>query len=149
MDIDTSCYSDSFIEKILAETQTIAVVGASSKPERDSYKVIESQLEHGYRVFPVNPNEEGSSVLGLNFYPNLSSIQQPIDMVDVFRTSDAVFEIAEEAIKIKAKVLWTQLEIINNDAANLAEAAGLKVVMNRCPKKEFKKLNWTSNNNQL
>lgn len=147
MDIDTSCYSDSFIEKILAETQTIAVVGASSKPERDSYKVIESLLEHGYRVFPVNPNEEGSSVLGLNFYPNLSSIQQPIDMVDVFRTSDAVFEIAEEAIKIKAKVLWMQLEIINNDAANLAEAAGLKVVMNRCPKKEFKKLNWTSNNN--
>ena len=147
MDIDTSCYSDSFIEKILAETQTIAVVGASSKPERDSYKVIESLLEHGYRVFPVNPNEEGSTVLGLNFYPNLSSIQQPIDMVDVFRTSDAVFEIAEEAIKIKAKVLWMQLEIINNDAANLAEAAGLKVVMNRCPKKEFKNLNWTSNNN--
>ena len=147
MDIDTFCYSDSFIEKILAETQTIAVVGASSKPERDSYKVIESLLEHGYKVFPVNPNEEGSSVLGLNFYPNLSSIQQPIDMVDVFRTSDAVFEIAEEAIKIKAKVLWMQLEIINNDAANLAEAAGLKVVMNRCPKKEFKNLNWTSNNN--
>ena len=147
MDIDTSCYSDRFIEKILAETQTIAVVGASSKPERDSYKVIESLLEHGYRVFPVNPNEQGSSVLGLNFYPNLSSIQQPIDMVDVFRTSDAVFEIAEEAIKIKAKVLWMQLEIINNDAANLAEAAGLKVVMNRCPKKEFKNLNWTSNNN--
>ena len=147
MDIDTSCYSDRFIEKILAETQTIAVVGASSKPERDSYKVIESLLEHGYRVFPVNPNEEGSTVLGLNFYPNLSSIQQPIDMVDVFRTSDAVFEIAEEAIKIKAKVLWMQLEIINNDAANLAEAAGLKVVMNRCPKKEFKNLNWTSNNN--
>ena len=147
MDIDTFCYSDCFIEKILAETQTIAVVGASSKPERDSYKVIESLLEHGYRVFPVNPNEEGSSVLGLNFYPNLSSIQQPIDMVDVFRASDAVFEIAEEAIKIKAKVLWMQLEIINNDAANLAEAAGLKVVMNRCPKKEFKKLNWTINNN--
>ncbi|MFL2726127.1 MAG: CoA-binding protein [Gammaproteobacteria bacterium] len=147
MDIDTFCYSDCFIEKILAETQTIAVVGASSKPERDSYKVIESLLEHGYRVFPVNPNEEGSSVLGLNFYPNLSSIQQPIDMVDVFRASDAVFEIAEEAIKIKAKVLWMQLEIINNDAANLAEAAGMKVVMNRCPKKEFKNLNWTSNNN--
>jgi len=147
MDIDTFCYPDRFIEKILAETETIAVVGASSKPERDSYKVIESLLEHGYRVFPVNPNEEGSSVLGLNFYPNLSSIQQPIDMVDVFRTSDAVFEIAEEAIKIKAKVLWMQLDIINNDAANLAEAAGLKVVMNRCPKKEFKNLNWTSNNN--
>ena len=147
MDIDTFCYSDCFIEKILAETQTIAVVGASSKPERDSYKVIESLLEHGYRVFPVNPNEEGSTVLGLNFYPNLSSIQQPIDMVDVFRTSDAVFEIAEEAIKIKAKVLWMQLEIVNNDAANLAEAAGMKVVMNRCPKKEFKNLNWTSNNN--
>ena len=147
MDIDTFCYSDCFIEKILAETQTIAVVGASSKPERDSYKVIESLLEHGYRVFPVNPNEEGSSVLGLNFYPNLSSIQQPIDMVDVFRASDAVFEIAEEAIKIKAKVLWMQLEIINNDAANLAEAAGMKVVMNRCTKTEYKNLNWTSNNN--
>ena len=132
---------------ILKNINTIAVVGVSSKEERDSYKVMKFLIERGYTVFPVNPNEEGSSVLGLNFYPNLSSIQQPIDMVDVFRASDAVFEIAEEAIKIKAKVLWMQLEIINNDAANLAEAAGMKVVMNRCPKKEFKNLNWTSNNN--
>lgn len=140
-------YSDKFIKKILTEVRTIAVVGASSKPERDSYKVIEFLLDNGYEVFPVNPNEEGNSVLGLNFYSNLKSIQQSIDMVDVFRFPDAVMGVAEEAIQINAKVLWLQLKIINHEAANLAEAAGLKVIMDRCPKIEFKKLNWTSKSN--
>ena len=135
MDIDTFCYSDCFIEKILAETQTIAVVGASSKPERDSYKVIESLLEHGYRVFPVNPNEEGSSVLGLNFYPNLSSIQQPIDMVDVFRAKEFVFDITKQAIEINADILWLQEGVIDKKSSVLATNAGLKVVMDECPKK--------------
>ena len=140
-------YSDKFIKEILTEVRTIAVVGASSKPERDSYKVIEFLLDNGYKVFPVNPNEEGNSVLGLNFYSNLKSIQQSIDMVDVFRLPDAIMGVADEAIQINAKVLWLQLKIINHEAANLAEAAGLKVIMNRCPKIEFKKLNWTSKTN--
>lgn len=140
-------YSDKFIKEILTEVRTIAVVGASSKPERDSYKVIEFLLDNGYEVFPVNPNEEGNSVLGLNFYSNLKSIQQSIDMVDVFRFPDVVMGVAEEAIQINAKVLWLQLKIINHEAANLAEAAGLKVIMDRCPKIEFKKLNWTSKSN--
>ena len=140
-------YSDKFIKEILTEVRTIAVVGASSKPEQDSFKVIEFLLDNGYKVFPVNPNEEGNSVLGLNFYSNLKSIQQSIDMVDVFRLPDAIMGVADEAIQINAKVLWLQLKIINHEAANLAEAAGLKVIMNRCPKIEFKKLNWTSKTN--
>tara|TARA_B100000902_G_scaffold381741_1_gene418605 strand:- start:796 stop:1239 length:444 start_codon:yes stop_codon:yes gene_type:complete len=147
MDVDRTNYSDEYLREILADVKTVAVVGASSKEERDSFKVMKSLLEHGYHVFPVNPNEEGNSVLGQSFYPNLSSIEISIDMVDIFRISDAVLEIAQEAIKINAKVLWMQLNVINHEAADIAEAAGLKVIMDKCPKKEFKKLNWTNNNN--
>jgi len=147
MDIDGINYTDKYIKEILSEVKTIAVVGASSKPDRDSYKVVESLVAHGYKVFPVNPNEKDSSILGLNFYSNLKSIQDSIDMVDIFRLSNAVMGITQEAIEINAKVIWMQLEIINHEAANLAKAAGLKVVMDRCPKIEFKKLNWTSKTN--
>ena len=147
MDIDGINYTDKYIKEILSEVKTIAVVGASSKPDRDSYKVVESQVAHGYKVFPVNPNEKDNSILGLNFYSNLKSIQDSVDMVDIFRLSNAVMGITQEAIEINAKVIWMQLEIINHEAANLAKAAGLKVVMDRCPKIEFKKLNWTSKTN--
>lgn len=147
MDIDGINYTDKYIKEILSEVKTIAVVGASSKPDRDSYKVVESLVAHGYKVFPVNPNEKDSSILGLNFYSNLKSIQDSVDMVDIFRLSNAVMGITQEAIEINAKVIWMQLEIINHEAANLAKAAGLKVVMDRCPKIEFKKLNWTSKTN--
>ena len=147
MDIDGINYTDKYIKEILSEVKTIAVVGASSKPDRDSYKVIESLVAHGYKIFPVNPNEKDSSILGLNFYSNLKSIQDSIDMVDIFRLPNAVMGITQEAIEINAKVIWMQLEIINHEAANLAKAAGLKVVMDRCPKIEFKKLNWTSKTN--
>ena len=147
MDTDTINYSDEYIKEILSEVKTIAVVGASSKPDRDSYKVVESLVAHGYKVFPVNPNEKDNSILGLNFYSNLKSIQDSVDMVDIFRLSNAVMGITQEAIEINAKVIWMQLEIINHEAANLAKAAGLKVVMDRCPKIEFKKLNWTSKTN--
>tara|TARA_B100001142_G_scaffold107434_1_gene109320 strand:+ start:450 stop:893 length:444 start_codon:yes stop_codon:yes gene_type:complete len=147
MDIDGINYTDKYIKEILSEVKTIAVVGASSKPDRDSYKVVESLVAHGYKVFPVNPNEKDNSILGLNFYSNLKSIQDSIDMVDIFRLSNAVMGITQEAIEINAKVIWMQLEIINHEAANLAKAAGLKVVMDRCPKIEFKKLNWTSKTN--
>ena len=147
MDIDGINYTDKYIKEILSEVKTIAVVGASSKPDRDSYKVVESLVAHGYKVFPVNPNEKDSSILGLNFYSNLKSIQDSVDMVDIFRLSNAVMGITQEAIEINAKVIWMQLDIINHEAANLAKAAGLKVVMDRCPKIEFKKLNWTSKTN--
>ena len=147
MDTDTINYSDEYIKEILSETKTVAVVGASSKPDRDSYKVIESLLAHGYKVFPVNPNEIDNSILGLSFYPDLNSIKHSVDMVDVFRSLDAVMGVTQEAIQINAKVVWMQLEIINYEAANLAEIAGLKVIMNRCPKIEFKKLNWTRKTN--
>ena len=147
MDTDTINYSDEYIKEILSEIKTVAVVGASSKPDRDSYKVIESLLANGYKVFPVNPNEIDNSILGLSFYSDLNSINHSVDMVDVFRSSDAVMGVTQEAININAKVLWMQLEIINYEAANLAEIAGLKVIMNRCPKIEFKKLNWTRKTN--
>ena len=147
MDIDGINYTDKYIKEILSEVKTIAVVGASSNPDRDSYKVVESLVAHGYKVFPVNPNEKDNSILGLNFYSNLKSIQDSVDMVDIFRLSNAVMGITQEAIELNAKVIWMQLEIINHEAANLAKAAGLKVVMDRCPKIEFKKLNWTSKTN--
>ena len=134
-------------KEILKNISSIAVVGISSNKDRDSFKVMKFLIEKGYRVFPVNPNEIDNSILGLSFYPDLNSIKHSVDMVDVFRSSDAVMGVTQEAIDINAKVVWMQLEIINYEAANLAEIAGLKVIMNRCPKIEFKKLNWTRRTN--
>ena len=140
-------YSDEYLRDILTEVKSIAVVGASLKSQRDSYKVIKTLIDHGYKVIPVNPNEVGKNILGRYFYRDLNSIDEPVDMVDVFRSNDAVIRVTEEAIKIGAKVLWTQLDIINEEAANLAEKAGLKVVMDRCPKIELAKPYWTANKN--
>ena len=133
-------YSKSYIKKILKEVTTIAVVGASAKKEKDSFKVMQSLIENDYRVFPVNPYEEGNLILGQRCYKDLSSIDETIDMVDIFRTSDAIMGITIQSIEIKAKVLWTQLGIINAEAADLAEKAGLKVVMDRCPKIELENM---------
>ena len=132
-------YSKTYIKQILAEVRTIAVVGASPNPLRDSYKVMEILIDYGYQIFPVNPNEQGNLILGQLCYPDLSSIPEKIDMVDVFRAKDAVIGITKEAIQIGAKVLWTQLNIVNEEASELAQNAGLKVVMNRCPKIELEK----------
>ncbi len=132
-------YSETCIKKILKEVKTIAVVGASGDQDRDSYKVMEALIQHGYQIFPINPNEEGNLILGQLCYADLSSVSGKIDMVDVFRAEDAVIGITKEAIKIGAKVLWTQLDIINEEASELAEKAGLKVIMNRCPKIELAK----------
>ena len=132
-------YSDEYLKQILAVVKSIAVVGASPNSHRDSYKVTKRLIDYGYRVIPVNPNEVGNDIFGLCFHADLKSIDEPIDMVDVFRSSDAIMGIAQEAIEIGAKVLWTQLDIINEEAASLAEKAGLKVVMNRCPKMELAK----------
>ena len=132
-------YSETCIKKILNEVKTIAVVGASGDHERDSYKVMEALIQHGYRIFPINPNEEGNLILGQLCYADLSSVSEKIDMVDVFRAEDAVIGVTKDAIKIGAEVLWTQLDIINEEASELAKKAGLKVIMNRCPKIELAK----------
>ena len=137
-------YPDIFIKKILEESNTIAIVGASSKEDRDSYKVMKYLLQKGYKVFPVNPYESGKNILGQKCYEDLESIKQSVDIVDVFRAHEAVLGIAKQAIKISAKVLWTQEDIIHHEAAELVEKAGLKVVMDRCPKKELSKPYWTS-----
>tara|TARA_X000000368_G_C22951892_1_gene677019 strand:- start:338 stop:754 length:417 start_codon:yes stop_codon:yes gene_type:complete len=133
------CYSEKYIREILKEVKTIAVVGASSKSDRDSYKVMAALIEHGYQVFPINPNEEGNLILDQLCYSDLRSLKIKIDMVDVFRVKEAVMGVTKEAISIGAKVLWTQLGIINEEASKLAKGSGLKVVMNRCPKIELAK----------
>ena len=133
-------YSDSYIEEIFKKVKTIAVVGASANQDRASYKVMQVLMQHGYQIFPINPNEEGNLILGQPCYADLSSVSGKIDMVDIFRAADAVIGLTREAIAIEAKVLWTQLGIVNQEAAELAEQAGLKVIMNRCPKIELAKL---------
>ena len=137
-------YPDILIKEILEESNTIAIVGASSKEDRDSYKVMKYLLQKGYKVFPVNPYESGKNILGQKCYEDLEFIKQSVDIVDVFRAHEAVLGIAKQAIKISAKVLWTQEDIIHHEAAELVEKAGLKVVMDRCPKKELSKPYWTS-----
>ena len=122
---------------ILKNVNSIAIVGISSKEERDSYKVMKFLIERGYAVFPVNPNEEGKYILGRKCYKNLTDIDDEVDMVDVFRKKEFVYDVAKEAIEINAKVLWTQLDIFCEDSGNLAEDAGLTVVMNKCPKIEL------------
>ena len=119
------------------------MVGASPRPERDSYTCMQVLLELGYEVIPVNSQEAGKSILGQRCYASLADIQQPVDMVEIFRSSEAALGVTEEAIAIGASVVWMQLEIRNHQAAEMAEAAGIKVVMNRCPKLELQKSYWT------
>ena len=130
-------YSEFYLSDILNEVKTIAVVGASSKKDRDSYKVMQSLIKNGYRVFPINPNESGKTILDQECLPNLEAVKENIDMVDIFRAHDAVMGVTKDAIKIGAKVLWMQEGIVHHEAANLAISAGLRVVMDRCPKKEL------------
>lgn len=131
---------DSELLIILKEVKTIALVGASDNPERDSYIVMNFLLTQGYEVIPVNPKLAGQTLLGQQVFAELSDIPQSIDMVDVFRNSDAAYSIAEQAIAIGAKVLWLQIGVINSQAEALAQHAGLKTVMDRCPKIEIKRL---------
>ncbi|UPT55206.1 CoA-binding protein [Dickeya zeae] len=131
---------DNDIKKLLTEVKTIALVGASDNPSRPSYGVMAYLLEQGYRVIPVNPGLAGETLLGQNVYASLAEISEPVDMVDVFRQSNAAFEIAQEAIAIGARVLWLQIGVINEAAAVLAHDAGLSVVMDRCPKIEIPRL---------
>jgi predicted CoA-binding protein len=127
------------MESILKNSKTIAVVGLSDRPERPSYQVASYLLEQGYRIIPVNPNI--SEWGGIRVYGSLSEIKEKVDVVDIFRRSEHVPGIVDEAIKIGAKVVWMQLGVANQQAAEKAKAAGLKVVMNRCMKIEHSKLN--------
>tara|TARA_B100000989_G_scaffold19558_1_gene12872 strand:+ start:4296 stop:4703 length:408 start_codon:yes stop_codon:yes gene_type:complete len=120
---------------ILDHVETIAVVGASSNPERDSYKVMKFLQDFGYRIFPVNPNIQNTKILGQQCYPDLSAIKERIDMVDVFRAKEHISSIVDAAIKIKAKIFWTQEGLYSEEAETIASNAGLKVIMDQCPKK--------------
>tara|TARA_Y100000741_G_scaffold345882_1_gene311736 strand:+ start:134 stop:568 length:435 start_codon:yes stop_codon:yes gene_type:complete len=137
-------YPDTYIKNILKKTNTIAVIGASANKERDSYMVMNNLIKNGYKVFPVNPNEKGNLILGQECYADIQDIKIRIDLVDIFREKKAVMGIAKQAIKIGAKFLWMQEGIIHNEAASLAESAGIKVIMNRCTKKELSKPYWTN-----
>jgi predicted CoA-binding protein len=141
-------YSAEYLAGILKEVKTIAMVGASSDPAKFSYGVLRVLHETGYDMIPVNPAEAGNEIRGLKVYESLSSIDRPVDMVQVFRTSEAAYDVTEEAIEIGAKVIWMQLGVRNDEAARLAEAAGLKVVMNRCPKIELFRPFWKPRLNQ-
>lgn len=135
-------YPDSYIRGILNTVKTIAMVGFSPKENRPSYFVFKYLLERGYRVIPVNPGQVGKEALGQKIYAKLSDIPEPIDMVDIFRASAHVLPVVQEAIELKPKpqVIWMQLTVRNDEAAALAEANGMKVVMNRCPKIEYGRL---------
>ena len=131
---------DQLIADTLRRVQTIAVVGASRKRHRASYGVMGFLQAQGYRCIPVNPALAGQTLLGETVYPDLASIGQPIDMVDVFRNSEAAGPVVDEAIAAGAKVVWMQLGVINEAAAERGCAAGLTVIMNRCPAIEIPRL---------
>ena len=135
-------YSDEYLRNILQSVKTIAMVGASPDKTKFSYGVLRVLHETGYDMIPVNPKPEITEIRNLKVYPNLAAIDRPVDMVEVFRKSEDLYGVAEEAIAIGAKVLWGQIGVINHDAARLAEEAGLKVVMNRCPKIELFRPFW-------
>ena len=135
-------YSDSYLQDILSSVKTIAMVGASPDKTKFSYGVLRVLHETGYDMIPVNPRPGLNEIRGLKVYPSLSAIDRPVDMVEVFRRPEDLYGIAQEAIKIGSKVLWGQIGVINYEAALLAEEAGLKVVMNRCPKIELFRPFW-------
>ena len=137
-------YDDDYIAAILSGIKVVAMVGASANINRPSYFVMKYLLGKGFAVIPVNPGLAGKEILGQKVAASLADIEQPVDMVDVFRNSDAALGIVRECIALKdklaLKVIWMQLSVRNDAAAAEAEAAGLKVVMNRCPKIEYGRL---------
>jgi hypothetical protein len=133
-------YRDSDIRDILVRHRVVAMVGASPNPSRPSYFVMKYLLARGFDVVPVNPGHAGKQFLGQPVFATLGDIDRPIEIVDIFRNAQAALPITKDAIRIGAKVVWMQLGVRNDEAAELAEAAGLKVVMNRCPKIEYGRL---------
>jgi uncharacterized protein len=140
--MDHDSYDDSYIRSILNTVKTIAMVGVSANTSRPSYFAFKYLLERGYHMIPVNPALGGQELLGRKAYARLSDIPEPVDMVDIFRASRYAVAIVEEALALspRPQVIWMQLGIRNDEAAKLAEANGLKVVMNRCPKIEYGRL---------
>ena len=141
--INHDFYTSEYVDEILDQTKVIALVGASPRPERDSHKVMQFLLDNKYQVIPVNPRASGNLILGQLCVSSLAEITQSVDMVDIFRSQDAVPGITREAIAIDAKIIWMQLGIKHPAAAKLAENSGLKVIMDRCTKIEIEKSNWT------
>lgn len=138
--MDHDSYSDAYIRDILTSHHTIAMVGASANQSRPSYFAMKYLKQKGFRVIPVNPGQAGKVILGETAYAALTDIEEPVDIVDIFRASSAALPVTQDAIRIGAKVVWMQLGVRNEEAAALAEAAGLKVVMNRCSKIEYGRL---------
>jgi uncharacterized protein len=135
-------YPDNYIREILNSVKTIAMVGASEKQNRPSYFAFKYLLERGYRMIPVNPGHAGKILLGQKIYARLADIPEPIDMVDIFRSSQYALPIVQEALSLKPRpqVIWMQLGVRSDEAAALAEANGIKAIMNRCPKIEYGRL---------
>lgn len=137
-------YNDAYISGILKDVRTVAMVGASANINRPSYFVVKYLTGKGYTVHPINPGLAGKDILGCKVFGSLAEVPGPVDMVDIFRNSEAALEVTREAIREKdrlgLKVVWMQLSVRNDEAAAEAEAAGMKVVMNRCPKIEYGRL---------
>ena len=133
-------YPDWQIRRILRDTDTIAMVGASTKWNRPSYFAMKYLQEKGFRIIPVNPRAEGEQLLGETVYASLKDIPEPVEMVDIFQRADRVPSVVDEAIEIGAKIVWMQLTVRHDEAAKKAEDAGLTVIMDRCPKIEFGRL---------
>lgn len=133
-------YSDDYLRHILARVKTIAMVGASPRPDRPSHRVMRFLQSKGFRVIPVNPQAAGETIHGETVRASLAEIPEPIDMVDIFRRSELVAPVVDEAIAKGAKVIWMQLDVRDDKAAAKAEAAGIDVVMNRCPAIEMPRL---------
>lgn len=148
-------YDDAYISGILHETRTIAVVGASANDVRPSFFVTKYLIDKGYTVYPINPGQAGKEILGRPVFARLADVPEPIDMVDVFRASDAAPGIVDEALALDPlpKVIWLQLGVRNDAAAAKAEEAGVKVVMNRCPKIEYGRMSgeigWNGVNSRM
>ena len=135
-------YTEAYLQGILNSVKSIAMVGASPDKTKFSYGVLRVLNETGYDMIPVNPRPGLEDIRGMKVYPSLSSIDRPVDMVEVFRRSEDLMGITREAIAIGAKVLWAQIGVVDHDAAALAEEAGLQVVMDRCPKIELFRPFW-------
>ncbi len=155
--MDQDSYPDSYIAGILQEAKSFAIVGASANTRRPSYFVLKYLIAKGYGVFPINPGQAGGEILGQKVFARLGDLEEAVDVVDIFRNSEAALEVVGDAIALKdklgIKVIWMQLGIRNDEAAALAGKAGLKVVMNRCPKIEYARLSgeigWAGVNNRI
>ena len=147
-------YDDTYIRNILSRVRTVAMVGASAKEVRPSFFVLKYLLGKGYRVHPINPGHAGKAICGQTVYASLAEVPEPIDMVDVFRSSDALPGVVDEVLALDPlpKVIWAQLSVRHDEAAQRAETAGIEVVMDRCPKIEFGRLSgeigWTGYNSR-